>query len=176
MSFYIRMTVTALVFISITSCGNTMMAKEQNSNEKGVDLPFETLYSDLNCGRNDKASAITWMTKKEQLQKFFEMVNKRIINRTITPPNLDFTKYGALLIEMGMRRTAGYGMNIGPKPIHISDGTVDVTVLWKEPTQGTILQQVITSPCLLIKLPMKNYTQFNVRDQDGKLRIEKALQ
>ena len=47
-----------------------------------------------------------------------------------------------------------------------------VPVDWREPLPGYVQTQVMTHPCLLVKLPNGAFSQIRVVDQDGRLRLE----
>jgi hypothetical protein len=73
---------------------------------------------------------------------------------------------------MGQKPTGGYGLAMSEEVAYVSNGTAVLRLSWIEPSQGAILPQVITSPCILIKLPSDSYWRIHVLDQHGHLRAQ----
>ncbi|NJM11646.1 MAG: protease complex subunit PrcB family protein [Synechococcaceae cyanobacterium SM1_2_3] len=88
------------------------------------------------------------------------------------PPPVDFPREGVLLLAMGQRPSAGYGLSLIGNTVAIQDGVLTVQVAWREPLPGYRQAQMISNPCLLLKLPEANFSRFQVRDQDGQVRLE----
>jgi len=45
---------------------------------------------------------------------------------------------------------------------------------WREPQPGYRLAQVVTSPCLLLKVPAAAFTRIQVLDREDRVRLEGA--
>jgi protease stability complex PrcB-like protein len=82
----------------------------------------------------------------------------------------DFKKEGVLAIFMGQRPTAGYGLALQDPNVAIADGMGKVVVRFEEPEPGAMVAQVLTSPCLLLRIPKKGIRQLRVVDPSGTQR------
>jgi len=77
------------------------------------------------------------------------------------------------VIEMGAKATAGYG-------IAVSRGGVlrgDLVILQANfigPPEGAATAQMLTSPCVLVRLPPGRYALAEVQDPDGTVRARGA--
>ena len=91
-----------------------------------------------------------------------------------SPPTVDFPRVGVLLIAMGQRPTAGYGLALADEVATVRDGVLTVRVRWREPPPGRRQAQVMTSPCLLATVPDAGFTRIRVVDQNGGVRLEGA--
>jgi hypothetical protein len=77
-----------------------------------------------------------------------------------------------LLIAMGQRSSAGYGLTLADKVAVVRDGVLTVRVDWREPLPDRLRAQVMTSPCLLVAVPDAGFTRIEVVDQEERLRLE----
>lgn len=164
---FIRTALFMVVLALLINC------QRQIKDAGGHLVSAEVLYSSIQCSREDKTPAITWITDGKQIGHLHERLGRSILGsepKGFFP--VDFDKEGALLIEMGQRPTAGYQFSIGQNAVWVSDNTVNVKVSWIEPEAGTLLAQVITSPCILLKFQTGHYNYFRILDQNNKVRIE----
>jgi hypothetical protein len=87
-------------------------------------------------------------------------------------PAVDFSREAVLLIAMGQRPSAGYGLNLAGEAT-LRDGVLTVPVDWREPPPGYLRAQVVTSPCLLLKVPAVDLiSHLRVMDREGRIRLE----
>lgn len=73
------------------------------------------------------------------------------------------------LIEMGQHHTGGYGIAIS-REARIRDDVLQIYATFFSPSARGVVTQVITSPCVLVRLPGGYYREVEVYDQDGALR------
>ncbi len=151
--------VTLACVLLMIACGTT------------VDRPpgGEVLHASGQCGTTGKDSVITLIESQAQLGDAFARVTMLELPRRGAPV-LDFKTHHALLIEMGMRPTGGFGLDLAGPPAVSSDDTLEIRVDWVEPGPDMLLTQAITSPCLLLKIPAGDYRSVVVRDRRGIIR------
>jgi PrcB C-terminal len=82
----------------------------------------------------------------------------------------DFKKEGVLAVFMGQRPTAGYGLALQDPNVEVADGVGKVVVRFEEPEPGAMVAQVLTSPCLLLRIPKQGIRQLRVVDPSGTQR------
>jgi hypothetical protein len=88
---------------------------------------------------------------------------------------VDFRKEGVLAVYMGQRPTAGYGLALQDPTVAVRDGVGKVVVRFEEPEPGAMVAQVLTSPCLLLRMPKQGIRQLRVVDPAGTLRASASL-
>jgi len=151
------------------------LTEAANAAPKGqqiLEIHAKQLFAGSQCGNGDVAGAI-WISSQEQLKQAYQSLQKgKIGGPTHKIPVIDFKKAGGLLIKMGQQRTGGYGVKLSDLPITVKDKVVTLPVHWLKPSPGGIQIQVLTSPCVLIELPLNGYTQINVVDQTQSLKAE----
>ena len=87
-------------------------------------------------------------------------------------PIVDFTQNGVLLLSMGQQRTGGYAIRLIDEAMHVAGGSAEIKVRWQEPDPGMMVAQVITHPCVFIKVPRGEYRIVRAIDQNNKVRAE----
>lgn len=88
---------------------------------------------------------------------------------------VDFRKEGVLAVYMGQRPTASYGLALHDPKVAIADGVGTVVVRLEQPAPGAIVAQVLTSPCLLVRMPKDGLSQVRVVDPAGTLLAEASV-
>ena len=133
-------------------------------------LPITALANQSQCGEMDRPT-VRWISDPGAWQALYAQINRQRMNPP-PPPPVDFPRAGVLLIAMGQRSTAGYGLALADQVATVREGTLTVRVNWREPLPGARRAQVITNPCLLATLPDAGFTQMQVLDQEGQVRLE----
>lgn len=156
-----------LVFITLLLSG---MACEPESSQQ---VYFEVLYQSIQCSGIDSSARITQIKSQPVYDSFLLRLTRNIHEKHsifLETPDIDFTKYMVLLVEMGKQSTAGYALESSELPARISNRRLDIELNWIEPVPGSITVQIITSPCLLLRFPAGIYDRIQAHDQHGQLR------
>lgn len=154
---------TLLAVLALQGCAGATRALDET-------LPAEKLYAGSQCGGLDSPE-VAWIADAEAWQRWYA----QIMNLRMEPPPapaVDFSRDGVLLIAMGQQTTGGYGLSLTGTPATVQDGVLTVPLAWREPLPGMILTQVMTSPCLLVKLSNGAFSRMRVVDQESRLRLE----
>ena len=85
---------------------------------------------------------------------------------------VDFSREGMLLVAMGARPSAGYGLSLTGESATVRDGVLSVRVDWREPPPGYRQAQVVTRPCLVLKVSAVPFARITVLDSEGRVRLE----
>ena len=85
-------------------------------------------------------------------------------------PPVDFTRAVLVRIGMGQRPTAGYGLTLARDRAGHRDGTAVIRVRWRQPEPDALQAQVVTQPCLLVRLPRAGIGRVRVVDEAGTVR------
>jgi hypothetical protein len=114
---------------------------------------------------------VIWIADAEAWRSWYGRITSARLPSPL-PPDVDFSREGVLMLAMGSRSTAGYGLSLAEESAIVRDGVLTVRVDWGEPPPGVLLAQVMTSPCLLVKVPATPFSQIRVVDQQGRVRLE----
>jgi hypothetical protein len=132
-------------------------------------LPAQTLYANPQCG-GLAHPAVIWIASLDDWRFYYQQMMRQRIKPPLLPA-VDFPREGVLLIAMGQRPAAGYGLNLIGDTVAIQDGVLTARVEWREPQPGYRQAQMISNPCLLLKLPEAVFSRVRVLDQQGRERL-----
>jgi hypothetical protein len=133
-------------------------------------LPIAALPSPGQCGALS-GPAVRWIARSSEWRELYARANSQWLDPP-PPPTVDFAHAGVLLIAMGQRSTAGYGLTLVDAVATVGGETLTVRVDWREPPPGRRQAQVMTSPCLLATVPKADFTRIRVVDREGRVRLE----
>jgi hypothetical protein len=133
-------------------------------------VSIATLASQGQCGAQNRPT-VRWIADAGEWRDLHARINSQWMNPP-PPPTVDFPREGVLLIAMGQRSSAGYGLTLADKVAVVRDGVLTVRVDWREPLPDRLRAQVMTSPCLLVAVPDAGFTRIEVVDQEERLRLE----
>jgi hypothetical protein len=85
-------------------------------------------------------------------------------------PPVDFKREGVVAVYMGQRPTGGYGLTLESEDVAVANGVATLVVAFHEPSPGGMVIQVLTSPCLLVRLPKVDVREVRVVDPGGTVR------
>lgn len=139
------------------------------SMNEGRALEAEQIYADGLCGRTSNEPAARWIAGAEELEAIRQQFGTHRLGPP-TFPEVDFDERGVLLVLMGKRQTAGYGLALA-EPGALTDGVARVTLEWRQPAPDAMTAQVLTSPCVMVSLPSAGLERIDVYDQDGERRL-----
>ena len=153
---------TLLAVLALQGCAGTAGSDEA--------LPVASVYANSQCGSLNRPEAV-WIADTEAWRRWYMQVMSLRMEPP-PPPAVDFSREGVLLIAMGQQTTGGYGLSLIGRSAIVQNGMLTVPVEWREPLPGYVQTQVMTNPCLLVKLPGSAFNRMRVVDQDGRLRLE----
>lgn len=133
-------------------------------------LPVDALYGDSQCGGLERPIVIWIAGAAEWRSQYGRIVSPQM--SLPSPPMVDFSREGVLLVAMGTRPSAGYGLSLAGASATVRDGVLSVRVDWREPPPGYRQAQVVTSPCLVLKVPAVPFARITVLDLEGRTRLE----
>jgi len=139
----------------------------------GQELDAVVIAGSIACAELEKSPGAAWIGDEKGLLSLMDKINRQKIGGSSTTlPAIDYDHEGVLLIWMGRQPTGGYRIELASDKVYVRDRTAIVTVRWIEPAKDTIVTQMITSPCLMIKLAKAGYSRIQVVDQKGLVRAE----
>lgn len=111
----------------------------------------------------------SWLEDEQALRRQWNRLHGHRVELPPVPA-VDFAVDTIVLLEMGSRPSAGFGLDLATTRLTQQNGTQVVTINWREPAPDAMVAQVLTSPCLMIALPSSTRGPIEVRDQDGGTR------
>ncbi|MCL2878275.1 MAG: protease complex subunit PrcB family protein, partial [Acidobacteria bacterium] len=85
----------------------------------------------------------------------------------VAVPDVDFTKYGVLLIRLGEKPNGGYGLKLTADAARIENREAQIPVHLSEPEPGFLYTQAIIYPHLAIIIEKGSFDSIAVVDQNG---------
>jgi len=125
------------------------------------------------CGGEAAAISARWIPSEGALRAALGAGG--VFGEAAPSPAIDFKREGVLAVYMGQRPTAGYGLALHDPNVAIAKGVGTVVVRLEEPPPGAMVAQVLTSPCLLIRMPKAGLTEVRVVDPAGTVRAVAAV-
>lgn len=129
-------------------------------------IPVSVVYSGIHCNAGQQAFRAAWVGHPEQVAQ------QRAFPKSIGPIQWDPEKEGVLWLEMGVKPTGGYALELDDPEATVTAGAAVVTVRWRTPPPDGFVTQALTSPCLVLKLPKADLEAIHIQDQDGTLRAK----
>jgi len=88
---------------------------------------------------------------------------------SFTPPGTKLAPGLYAIAEMGERNTGGYALAVS-RQAALKDGVLYLKASFLVPSNSAMVTQVVTSPCSLVLLPTRPYSQVLLLDQTNKVR------
>lgn len=129
-----------------------------------VPVPVTVLRAGAQCGGAAEGTSARWLPTEAALHQALAAEGSPDVQ---APPVVDFTRSEVILVAMGRRATAGYGISLAEAGAIMRDGVATLVVKLDEPPPGAVLAQVTTSPCLLLSLPRAGLREVRVLDPRG---------
>lgn len=139
-------------------------------------LTVKVLFVGRQCQPASTGWRAAWISSPEDLDRLVTRCRgTRIGILPAEVPVVDFDGFGVLAVEMGQQRSAGYGFDTEGVTAAIENKTATVTLPYRTPAPGAFTAQVMTSPWILLQLPLDAYDEIRVVDQDARLLTQIQL-
>lgn len=85
------------------------------------------------------------------------------------PPVIDFATQQAVLVAMGMKPNSGFGLELSGETGQLVGDVLVLPVVQREPVEGMMYAQVMTSPCMLLTFErVDEIRSVRLADRPGK--------
>jgi hypothetical protein len=124
------------------------------------EIPIALLHNSYSCETSDEEAKLTVISD----QNTYEGLWRRINRSSLMPPSIpgtDFHRYVLVLVELGRRNNAGYGLILSASDATINSGEVTLPVTAITPQSDTLTPQVLVSPCLLVQINRQGVDTVN---------------
>jgi len=156
-----------LVCCGLYACMSTPTA----DGAEGRRIPLRILAQDvLLCGGNRPTPSMTLVADSDQLKRILIETKGRVLGQSPPVPVVDFDAEHVVTIQMGQKPTGGYGIELAEPDATLRGGEALIRLRWIEPAPGSIVAQILTSPCLIVSLPKGAYEKITITDENGSVR------
>ena len=166
--------IAAALFFLLVACTANSQSQDVNAVEgSNMSLKITTIHASSQCG---PTVTTQWISSQQQFETLFRASQQQMLSSApAQPSNIDFTRYGVVLVSMGQQRTGGYVIELAQEDLVVSNDTAQIMVRWREPEPGMMVTQALTHPCVFLRVPRADYQSVRVVDQENKLRAELAV-
>ncbi|MBS3731294.1 MAG: protease complex subunit PrcB family protein [Desulfobacterales bacterium] len=136
-------------------------------------LAARTVYQSSTCSPNIQEPCARWIQNRRELAALFAAKRRSPDGRGLPAALRDFSfaDAGLLLVHMGRKSTSGYSLELLPQSVRRTGHTAVINLKWNAPAADAMVAQVITHPCILIRLPKNGFSGIRVLDSRGRIRV-----
>ncbi len=160
----ITLIISAVLTVLLFACGGSD-AKKPSA------VVVTQIYSGFHCGSSPGHASVEWIADQMLLEGAFSKLSKQFSATGTAAPKVDFSSQRVVLVYMGQRPTAGYGLHLVNDKFRTYKQTAEVTLEWTKPGKGMMTAQVITNPCVVLAIPKNGYERLQIVDTGGEVRL-----
>jgi hypothetical protein len=151
----------------IFGCVNTPPGAAADANG----IAIEQVHAGSVCSGSPRDPKAVWINSHQDLKRHWQrMLRHRLGTGKPSIPQVEWETHGIVMVHMGRKTTGGYRLEPAQSHGRIQAGKVLIMINWVEPPAGAITAQMITSPCLLLKIQRGEYHAVVIVDQSGHQR------
>ena len=133
-------------------------------------VPARTILADLHCGGD--SPGVRRLADAAQWEALLRQIARRRPGSTAPGTGApDFSRESVFVIEMGRRPSLGYSVSLAQREARLRDGRLEIRVVWEEPAPGMLQGQIVTSPCLVVGVPVEARAEVVVLDARERERV-----
>lgn len=114
------------------------------------------------CPDGSRESGLNLIDDAKSWQAYVKSTAQRASNLSDWKPN--FVNSRVVLIRLGSKTSAGYGVRVGEAKWSASDNEIALSVHTSKPAAGSLNASVMTSPCLVVIVAQASFKTLNVFD------------
>ena len=125
-----------------------------------------------------KSMEAIWISNEKQWHDFLVSIpveHLEILPQPAPDPEVDFVKYGVLLIRLGEKPNSGYRLALANNEAVIENREAKIQVLISEPDPDGIYLQAIVYPHLVIEMEKGDFDSIAVIDQNGTVKLRLSI-
>ena len=163
-----------LCLFSAAACGRTVRTGVESASVALILL--NDVQQDI--GMSNSMEAI-WISSEKQWRDIIAAIPKielmEIPTQPVVVPDVDFARYGVLLIRIGEKPNGGYGLTLTADEATIENREARIPVRLSEPEPGFLYTQAIVYPHLVIKMEKGAFDGIAVVDQNGSVKMRLSV-
>ena len=160
----ITLIIFAVLTVLLFACGGSDVKKSST-------VVATQIYAGFHCGSSSGQASVEWIADQMLLEGAFSKLSKQFSATGTAAPKVDFSSQRVVLVYMGQRPTAGYGLRLASNKFRAYEQTAEVTLEWVKPGKGMVTAQVITNPCVVLTVPKAGYERLQIVDTGGEVRL-----
>jgi len=125
-----------------------------------------------------ESEEVAWVSDEKQWNSLISSIPDGFLEILPQPedaPDIDFTKYGVLVIRMGQKPNGGYKMELTADEAKIENREARIPVRWSEPEPDFMYTQAIVHPYLIVKMEKGAFDSIAVIDQNGLVKLRARI-
>ncbi len=163
---------TCCLAVGIAACA----APRNDETTRKTVLPAAVLRTGQYCTPASDGWKATWISSPQILRAKIAQCGANRVGATAGGvPEIDYSRYGVLVVEMGRRRSGGYGFDPERVTARVTGRTASVELGIRQPAEGARVTQALTAPWVMIQIPRGEYRNIRVIDQHARLLTEIEL-
>ncbi len=170
-----RLTTTLGLTLILSACGPGLSQSPVADSSEPVQL--HVVYRGNRCAEvqpgveviRDTASWAEW--QRQQDRQFLSVADGPDDEET----TIDFGQSTVIVISMGQKPTPGYAVEVLEDSAVLQGESLNISSVWRQPAEGAILAQVLTSPCIAITVSTTRFNTVKINDQQGDTVIDQRI-
>ena len=121
-----------------------------------------------------ESEEVVWVSDEKQWNSLISSIpaeSLEILPEPADDPDIDFSKYGVLVIRMGQKPNGGYRLELTADKARIENREAQIQVRWGEPEPDFMYTLAIVHPYLVVKMEKGAFDSIAVIDQNGLVRL-----
>lgn len=141
----------------LSALAATLVACASNADrtDEGAPLARQLVQSD-HCGLT--APGIVLVTERAEVDRLRSLPASHLALEPLS--KIDFGNEYLMLVGLGQKPTSGYGVTLADSRIRKGHLEIDINV--REPADGAMLAQVLTTPCAVIAVSGEGWRRLKV--------------
>ncbi|WP_417518445.1 protease complex subunit PrcB family protein [Marinobacter sp.] len=139
-------------------------ASDKAENKPDALLARQVIQS-AHCGLT--GPGLAYVQTSERLQQLLELPAQNMAVQQLR--QVDLEKEHLLFVTLGQKPTGGYSVSLASAKMERGDNMLQLSMVVRAPAPGTMVTQVITSPCAVVAIPAVGWSEIRVsgvRDAD----------
>ena len=136
------------------------------------DLLVAELRRSVDCGTSSREARMRYFANADDYTAWQDTQSERA---SLMPSDQLPGDKALVLVEMGQRNSGGHYLKVGELAFLDRDRMLWLTGVWTTPGPDRMVTQMITSPCVLVAIPQRDYAGIRISDQDEELRASLTL-
>jgi len=149
----------------LVGCASSDTVKDK----PGAPLVRQVIQSP-HCGLT--GPGLAYVQTSERLQQLLELPAQNMAVQQLR--QVDLEKEHLLFVTLGEKPTGGFSVSLASASVESTKNTLRLSMAVRSPAPGTMVTQVITSPCVVVAVPATDWPEIRVsgvRDRELVLKL-----
>lgn len=124
----------------------------------------KVIYSTSACSSTDQAVSLHFFQKEAQWKRYFSTGMAAMTLPVESVPDISFNSNAVLVVDGGSHPNAGYSLRL--IDVKIEEHILRVNIEFFRPEDNRMQAQVVTHPCIAIRVPAGGYDRVELYDMN----------